>query len=79
MNEARLGRLTLRPPYKTLNHGNDGATRAGILHERRLRARKGWSVLWINTGKAVYMAALAEQVTDDGEIARGMSFSRSGR
>jgi hypothetical protein len=31
------------------------------------------STVPINTGKAVYMAALAEQVTDDGEIARGMS------
>jgi hypothetical protein len=35
--------------------------------------------LSINTGKAVCMAALAEQVTHDGEIVRGMSFSRSGR
>jgi hypothetical protein len=31
------------------------------------------STVPINTGKAVYMAALAEQVTDDDEIARGMS------
>jgi hypothetical protein len=31
------------------------------------------STVPISTGKAVYMAALAEQVTDDGEIARGMS------
>jgi hypothetical protein len=31
------------------------------------------STVPIGTGKAVYMAALAEQVTDDGEIARGMS------
>jgi hypothetical protein len=30
------------------------------------------STVPISTGKAVYMAALAEQVTDDGEIARGM-------
>jgi hypothetical protein len=31
------------------------------------------STVPINTGEAVYMAALAEQVTDDDEIARGMS------
>jgi hypothetical protein len=31
------------------------------------------STVPISTGKAVYMAALAEQVTDDDKIARGMS------
>ena len=31
------------------------------------------STVAINTGRAVYMDALAEQVTDDGEIARGIS------
>jgi hypothetical protein len=31
------------------------------------------STVPINTGKAVYMAAVAEQVTDDCEIAQGMS------
>jgi hypothetical protein len=31
------------------------------------------STVPINTGRAVYMAALAEQVVDDDEIARGIS------
>ena len=31
------------------------------------------STVPINTGRAVYMAAVAEQVTEDDEIARGMS------
>jgi hypothetical protein len=54
-------------------------SRPGARHSQNIavRAQVGIvifdSTVPIGTGKAVYMAALAEQVKDDGEIARGMS------
>ena len=54
-------------------------SRPGARHSRNIAVRPQVGIVIfdstvpINTGKAVYMAALAEQVTDAGEIARGMS------
>ena len=54
-------------------------SRPGARHSQNVavRAQVGIvifdSTVPIGTGRAVYMAALAEQVTDGGEIARGMS------
>ena len=54
-------------------------SRPGARHSQNIAARAQVgivifdSTVAIGTGQAVYMAALAEQVTDGGEIARGMS------
>jgi pyridoxamine 5'-phosphate oxidase-like protein len=54
-------------------------SRPGARHSQNIAVRPQVGIVIfdstvpINTGKAVYMAAVAEQVTDDGEIARGMS------
>jgi hypothetical protein len=54
-------------------------SRPGARHSQNIAVRPQVGIVIfdstvpINTGRAVYMAALAEQVTDDGEIARGIS------
>ena len=54
-------------------------SRPGARHSQNIAVRPEIGIVIfdstvpISTGKAVYMAALAEQVTDDGEIAQGMS------
>ena len=54
-------------------------SRPGARHSRNIAVRPEVGIVIfdstvpINSGKAVYLVALAEQVTDDGEIARGMS------
>jgi hypothetical protein len=54
-------------------------SRPGARHSQNIAVRPQIGIVIfdstvpINTGRAVYMAAVAEQVTDDAEVARGMS------
>ena len=54
-------------------------SRPGARHSQNIAGRPQVGIVIfdstvpIGTGKAVYMSAVAEQVADDGEIARGMS------